>query len=440
MNLDLQDRVLAIERALSDYKAQDNKRTETIEYRGKQISLEVVRLSPALPLLNHDNSRLSAQLKTHPNREAVHSAPTSVEAQDVLSELLSQTEKFGELRDEMKQISQINPGIITRQGVLVNGNTRLVAARQIGAEGFDVAVLPLDATSDDCFEIEMSLQLRKLTHQDYTLTNRLLLISRFMERGGHSEDELIKRMNWMKSGKKRLAQHQRLLSIIEEIREVSPVPLGYKYFDNKEQMLKDLDQDYEALSAESVQEARSLKWMRIMGMILGANKDQVRIIDENFMTESLEQRVVGTIAGTFLEQFERIQSDDGLDELFEDSTVELEPQVDFRDAVSRILTETIEPSGFPDDERLAGFHVLRTQIRASADALIDREKQTQMRMEPSERLSEARLRIEDISARLPELFKDSSFDRRKFEFEVKKSLRAVELLSEDLRRHLLSES
>lgn len=434
--MDTQDRVVAIERALTDYDAQKLNRTETIEYRGKQLSLPVVRVSPALPLLNHDNSRLAAQLKTHAKQEIVETLPTSAEAQEVLSELLSQTDKFADLRDEIKQVGQINPGIITRQGVLVNGNTRLVAARMVGAEGFDVAVLPLDATSEDCFEIEMSLQLRKLTHQDYSLTNRLLLVARYMERGGHSEDELIKRMNWLRGGKKKLAQHQRMLSLVEEIREASAVPLSYRFFDDKEQMLKDLDQKFESLSGESFQDAQNMKWMRIMGMVLGANKDQVRAIDEDFMVDSLEQRIAGNNAGSFLDKFERIKSDDPLDDLFDEPNSEPEPQVDFRAAVAEILTEAIEPSGSLNEERLEDFHELKKQIRAGADALIDQEKQTQMRMEPSERLSEARIRIEDVSARLSELFRDPSFDRRKFEFEAKKAQKAISQLNEELQRQI----
>lgn len=442
--MDLQDRSIGIKLALEVYKEQEGKRTDTIDYRGKQTTLEVVRVSTGLPLLNHDNSRLSAQLITHPKRDVVHSDPTSAEAQEILAGLLAQTDKFANLRDEMKQLGQKYAGLITREGVLVNGNTRLVAARIIGAEGFDVAVLPQDATSEDFFEIEMSLQVLQLTHQDYSFTNRLLLVGRYVERGGHSDDELIKRMNWTTNGKKKVAQHRRLLSLVEEMREVSELPLGYKFFDDKEQMLKDLDQRYEALSAESFEEAERMKWMRIMGMILGANKDQVRIIDKNFMADTLEQRVTGNDAGTFLKKFEKdlehTKSTDGLDALFEDPKEDLGPQVDFRDAVKEVLDSVVEPSGHLNEEGLEEFHEMRTQIRSGADALIDQEKQTKMRVEPAGRLTEARIRIEEISGKLSELFRDSAFDRDKFEAEAKKTLRAVAHLNEELQRKLSADA
>lgn len=339
------------------------------------------------------------------------------------------------MQDELKQFGQIHPGIITREGVLVNGNTRLVAARLGGIEGFDVAVLPTDATSEDCFEIEMSLQLRKLTHQDYTLTNRLLLVARYTERGGHSDEELIKKMGWLRNGKRKLALHRQMLSLIEEIREISPTPLDYRFFDNKEQMLKDLIEKYESLSIESHQDANNLKWMRILGMVLGVNKDQVRAIDEDFMDDVLSQRVSGNSAGEFLEQFERISLDDPLDELL-GSVDSNEPQVDFRSAVSKVLADSLDPKGLLNEEALENFHELTKQMRAGADAVIEQEKQNNSRMEPAERLGEARMRIEDISDKLPELFKDVSFDTRKFEFEAKKIQKAVAQLNEELRRQI----
>ena len=80
--------------------------------------------------------------------------------------------------------------------------------------------------------------------------------------------------------------------------------------------------------------------------------------------------------------------------------------------------------------------MLKKQMRAGAEAVIEQEKQDNSRMEPSERLGEARMRIEDIAERLPELFKDTSFDRKKFGFETKKVLKAVAQLQEELERQL----
>ena len=152
----------AIARALEAYSANGLTRTETIEYRGKSCNLEVVTISPEVPLLNPVNSRLRAQLREHPQNSLVATNPTSPEAQKILAGLLSSTEKFGELKAQLVDYGQQEPGIISREGLLVNGNTRLTAIRELGRQGFDVAVLPADATDDDFFQIEMALQLRNM--------------------------------------------------------------------------------------------------------------------------------------------------------------------------------------------------------------------------------------------------------------------------------------
>jgi hypothetical protein len=433
--MDRNDRVSSVEKSLQDYTDSAKKRTETVDYRGVQRSLEVVRLNTSVPLLNHDNSRIVAQLKTHPHAKEIAQDPTSTISQEFIATILRGTEKFSELKREIAELGQKNPGIITRDGVLVNGNTRLVAVRDAHIEGFDVAVLPKDATSADCFDIEMALQVRKLTHQDYTFTNRLLLISRYLERG-NSKEELIKHMGWKQSGKKNLSLNLGMLALVEEIRSVSETPLDYSFFDDKETMLRDLEKSYELVSNDSLAEAHQMKWLRVMGMILGVNKDQVRAIDENFLEEALNKRVKNTVAQVFLEKFESVKGQDSLDELLGANPLDKSAKVDLRSAVKEILNESMKEPGFLDEEKLEDYHELKKHIRTGADSIIDEEKQRQLRSQPSERLSEARMRIEEIADRLPELFLDSGFDRRKFEFESKKALKSIASLNEELQRQI----
>ena len=136
-------------KALSAYREEKQTRTETIEFRGTARTFEVVTISPEVPLLNPSNSRLRAQLLSHPRASVVKSDPSSPEAQQILSSLLAGTEKFEALKQQILDFKQQEPGIISRDGLLVNGNTRLTAIRELGLPGFDVAVLPEDATDED---------------------------------------------------------------------------------------------------------------------------------------------------------------------------------------------------------------------------------------------------------------------------------------------------
>ena len=198
--MDLVERRRAIELSLEGYKNDNKTRTETINFRDAMKSLEVVTLNPNIPLLNHNNNRLKAQLQSHPERDLVFNNPDSPGAQNILSELLHQTDKFGELKKQIEEMGQVNPGLITRDGLLINGNTRLVAVRELGLNGFDVALLPEEANPQDWFNIEINLQMLQLAHQDYSLTNRLLLIAECIQRN-MNEEQIINQMGWIRKGK-----------------------------------------------------------------------------------------------------------------------------------------------------------------------------------------------------------------------------------------------
>lgn len=425
----------AIEAALLAYQQAGEKRTETIEYRGQLKSFEVIRINASIPLLNNNNSRLRAQISTHPQREIVYSDPFSSAAQEILSELLAQTDKFGDLRRELKELGQKNPGIITRDGMLVNGNTRLVATKLNGDEGFDVAVLPQDATSDDFLDIEMSLQLRNLVHQDYTFTNRLLLVDNLIRRSAN-DAAVIKSMHWQRNGQTKLALHRRLLALVEEIRSSTETQLDYKFFDGKEEMLKNLDMAYQAALQESPRSAEELKWARITAMVLGLNKDEVRAIDTDFVENSLQPRVEGTEAETFLNSFRPETVSDELDELLASNESLTTTSYDLRKVAEKIISTGIDESGTISIDKIEVFSKLHNAMKTGARDLIESDVAEKMRSEPIEYLREVTLKVEELTNSLPALFKDAEFNKTKFEFQAKKTQKSIQALQAELDRQL----
>lgn len=409
-----------------EVKADSGDRKETITFRGEPRSFPVITINPNVPLLNHDNSRLSAQLEGHKDAGLVHGSPFSSAAQEVLSGLLRRTEKFKTLLTELKDFGQLHPGVITRDGVLINGNTRLVAMRDIGADGYLVAVLPENATSEDFIEIEMDLQVRKLTHQDYTFTNELLLIDRYLK--DHSDEELFNRMGWQRGGVRKREERQRWLGLIREIRAISDPPISYEYFDKSSEIIKNLDAKYEELKAYSITEAETMKWLRITGMFVGANKDQVRALDTDFVEDELLKRA-DSKAQEFLQQHSR-PADDDLGDLIPGS----EEMLDMRSVAAEVLRKSITPEGMLDEEALEDFAGLRTAIRRGADSVIDKEKRAKELRAPSDTLKEARLNLEDVVENLPYLFKEQDFNAKQFQYEADKVTRAMKRLSDELKR------
>jgi len=427
------DRNSAISLALADYTDRKLNRTETVEFRGNVLSIPVVTINLETPLLNPNNSRLRAQLANHPQGDVVRNNPKSPEAQLILQNLLSQTEKFEQLKQQLKDFSQQEPGIISRDGLLVNGNTRLAALRSIGASGFDVAVLPTDATDDDFFSIEMSLQLRNLVHQDYTFTNRLLLVESHFKRTQNSE-VTIKAMQWKRDGEKRLKEHQGYLNLVEEIRELNP-RLSYAFFDSKEELIKNLYVQYQALVGTSPRDAEKLKWTRVQGMLLGLNKDEIREMNEDFIEDEIIPLLDGDDVESYVEKF-RITSESNatLDELLGEND---SSEFNFKEMAKDIAQTVVDSRGDITDSTIeTHFKRLHNQYRGTARRIREERIASDMRAQPVDYLKEVTIRVQTLADQIPTLFQDQHFDKSQFEYQARKTEKAIQALQDALRRKL----
>ena len=401
------------------------KKTLQVEYRGQKKILPVITIDPKTLLLNHNNNRLSAQLMDHPENRVVYGNPTSSQAQAVLADLLSKTDEFKNLKEELSQIGQQNPGLITRNGLLVNGNTRVVALRQLGKTGVDVAVLPDDADDSAILDLEMFLQMVHLTHQDYTFTNELLLLEK-CKKLGNTDKQIADKMKWTRGWQKKLDEKFQLLRLINEIRGLSTPSLAYQVFDTKSQHLKDLNDEYESLKTHDLAAANRMKWSRIVAMFLGVNKDQTRAIDEDFIDEDVVKRLdSNSPTSTILDRLKKIQMDDGLDDIFRDPPV-LGEKIDTKELAKAIIRDRVDDKGFIVNELTAEFEDLRKKVVLSAEDIITKNKRKSLLATPAEELREIRESLENVVNIFNEVSNQGGFDATKFEYELKKANKSLE--------------
>jgi len=401
------------------------KKTLQVEYRGQKKILPVITIDPKTLLLNHNNNRLSAQLMDHPENRVVYGNPTSSQAQAVLADLLSKTDEFKNLKEELSQIGQQNPGLITRNGLLVNGNTRVVALRQLGKTGVDVAVLPDDADDSAILDLEMFLQMVHLTHQDYTFTNELLLLEK-CKKLGNTDKQIADKMKWTRGWQKKLDEKFQLLRLINEIRGLSTPSLAYQVFDTKSQHLKDLNDEYESLKTHDLAAANRMKWSRIVAMFLGVNKDQTRAIDEDFIDEDVVKRLdSNSPTSTILDSLKKIQMDDGLDDILGDPPV-LGEKIDTKELAKAIIRDRVDDKGFIVNELTAEFEDLRKKVVLSAEDIITKNKRKSLLATPAEELREIRESLENVVNIFNEVSTQGCFDATKFEYELKKANKSLE--------------
>ena len=188
-------REIVLERLAEAEKANGEK--VTIEWRGQQRHLYVISIDTSLPYYNPDTHRIRAQRSVDPERDrALEEDPWGEVAQRYLEHLLKCEPKnpekidpdFEALRDDLEQFGQRDPGLITIHGILVNGNTRCAALRELGEKYIRVGVLPESSNWDDINTVELSLQLRKEQKRDYSYINRLIAMDEQIKLGRRPED------------------------------------------------------------------------------------------------------------------------------------------------------------------------------------------------------------------------------------------------------------
>lgn len=430
-----QYRVKEIQKYLDVYEAEKKnggmKKNLEVEYRGQKKILPVINIDPKVLLLNHANHRLTSQLEDHPRRRVVYDTPTTSAAQEILSELLRQTDAFGTLKEELKELGQQEPGLITREGLLVNGNTRVVALRELGKNGVDVAVLPGDVDAAAILELEIGLQMVHLTRQDYSFTNELLLLDKCRAMGD-SVEKIAQKMKWIRGGKKKVEKKFQLLRLINEIRRMKSPPIVYKVFDLKSQHLIDLNDTYEGMKHADPAEAENLKWSRVAAIFLNLNKDQTRAVREGFIDEHVsdvledENKVSGL---ELLNSLKRVTPDDGLDEILDDLGQPLE-LVDPKGLVQVILDERIDENGqIKDDDLSKGLEDLHNQFWEATEGIISSQKRQNRGKAPTKKLRDVREDLDEVVTSFKEVCNESEFNPTSFEYELKKAKKALEDLT-----------
>ncbi|MGW4942068.1 hypothetical protein ACWEOZ_10820 [Actinoplanes sp. NPDC004185] len=275
--------------------------TLTIEFRGRPASLPVIQMPIDALAYNPNTHRIRAQRATDPERDtALDAEPYGVVAQKYLHDLLMGSPanpgkvdpSFEALKEDLREHGQNEPGIITRSGVLINGNTRRAALKTLGAEHIRVAVLPSDTGIEDIQNVELALQLRKDHRRDYSFMNLLLALDERVAAG--QEPSKIQRAFRM-----RPATFERNIWILGFVREAiersrqrlgdgAEVSLRLIDFEADQGQLEELYNAWNKLKAKSSDEAELVKEQRLVAMVLDKSKTDLRLIEADFATKYLK--------------------------------------------------------------------------------------------------------------------------------------------------------
>ncbi|WP_406400076.1 transcriptional regulator [Streptomyces uncialis] len=270
----------------------------TIEWRGQPTHLDVIQLPVGDLYYNPGTHRVRAQRSYDPVREAqLEEDPWSPAGQEYLGTLLKALPsapsrvdpEFTALKESLQEYGQSDPGLVTWDGVLVNGNTRRAALMDLSGPTTEmrVAVLPESCDWGDIAKVELSLQLRKEHRRDYSYINRLLAVQELVKQG----TPLPVIAATFRTTVARCEQDQWVYSCVEAMIERSAkagVRLPLVAFENDAEKLRELQRAYAKAYAANPENADLLLESRMSAIMLGFSKTDVRHIEPDFRVRYLE--------------------------------------------------------------------------------------------------------------------------------------------------------
>ncbi|QXV63235.1 ParB/RepB/Spo0J family partition protein [Amycolatopsis sp. TNS106] len=282
----------------------DNGAKTTVDWRGEQKHLHVIAMPVDMLYLNPDTHRIRAQRSLDPERNKVlDEDPWSEPAQEYLRYLLSRKPSnlevtdpdYTQLTEELDDFGQKEPGIISPDGILVDGNTRCAALRELGVKDIRVGVLPSDTSRRDINSVELALQLRRDKRRDYSYINRLIAIEEELANGRRPED--VARDFNIKSTT--LTKDRWVFQLINEAIERSTTADGAILrlidFEDHQEKLRELHRDYTNLAQTDPDAAEQLKESRLAMVVLNYSKTSVRLAEADFHNRYLSKRLPASL-------------------------------------------------------------------------------------------------------------------------------------------------
>lgn len=215
-----------------------------IQLKGERKPLEVYKLPIEFLIYNKRNGRFAAEIIHKQEEIGRELDPLIEEDRKIIKELLLGEDENATqlLKDDLIKVGQLEPGIITFDGVVINANRRMAVFEDLLEETADpkygfltVARLPKNVDEKDIYRLEIDLQLSRPYRKEYGPINELLKIQEGIKIGltpkqiasslfgGFTEDDIKERLD-------RLKLIEDYLEYIEKPKEYEKVKGWHEHF------------------------------------------------------------------------------------------------------------------------------------------------------------------------------------------------------------------
>jgi hypothetical protein len=266
------------EAQIAELAAGSSKTEPFYEYQSQAHDLPVIQVPLSLPIYRMANFRTRTAQQAYARREGkpadYFSAGEENEAtQQRQHEFLlkfANTGREGSIApiiDVLKAERQRQPILITRRGVVVNGNRRLAAMRGLYDEDPNLyrefatvkcQLLPVTATLNDIVEVEVRLQMKQRTELDYDWINECIAI-RELRDSGRPMRELMALMN-----KKKIEIEEAInalteadLYLVEWLNRAG----DYEAIEDAKQLFYDIGENVRSKTGDTQEVSRRIAWL-----------------------------------------------------------------------------------------------------------------------------------------------------------------------------------
>lgn len=207
------------------------------EYRGRLVPLTIYRIPLEFLTYNLENGRFAADKLAKEARLGRKLNPNEKEDIETIRKLLleKEPEKTEQLMEDLKRIGQVNPGLITVAGNVINGNRRMAILSELRKKTGDekygylfLGILPKGADKKDVWIVESKIQFGQEFRVNYSAVNRLLKIRDAIQNRDMTEQEVANALSMNSEDvKKDLSR----LEIIERYLDYIKKPKQYTHID-----------------------------------------------------------------------------------------------------------------------------------------------------------------------------------------------------------------
>jgi hypothetical protein len=248
------------------------------EYQNATQPLPVVRLPVELPIYRMANGRTRTEqlkyIRQHKlTPDFFRAGQENQDAQQAQHDLLDRFSKEGTasiipIATVLAEGRQTDEILLTSAGVVVNGNRRLAAMRELYASGetayqgfshLRCRVLPLSVTDKEIKEIEVRLQMQPETKLPYTWVNEALTIKDLMA-NGFTKDEIMRDMRMQSAHELDMAL-QALTHAEIYLKEWRKEPEEYDVVEGAKQLFGDMARLLKNKSGDELELSRRLAFL-----------------------------------------------------------------------------------------------------------------------------------------------------------------------------------